>query len=79
MRRLGFWPAALLSTALFAALHTDQVRTVVGAVTLAASTAVVGLVNCVLVRRTGRLTPAIMVHGTVNLLAVVLGLALDAA
>jgi membrane protease YdiL (CAAX protease family) len=69
MRRLSFWPAALLSTALFALFHVYEVGTVVGAVTLACSVAVLGLCNSYLVRITGRLTPGIMVHATYNALA----------
>jgi membrane protease YdiL (CAAX protease family) len=69
MRRLSFWPAALLSTALFALGHVYEVRTVLGAVTLAGEVAVLGLCNCYLVRISGRLTPAIMVHASFNALA----------
>jgi hypothetical protein len=66
MRRLGFWPAALISTGLFAVFHVYEVHTVLGAVTLAASVGVLGLGNCWLVRITGRLTPGIMVHAAFN-------------
>ena len=69
MRRLSFWPAALLSTALFALFHVYEVDTVVGAVTLACSVAVLGLCNSYLVRITGRLTPGILVHASYNALA----------
>jgi membrane protease YdiL (CAAX protease family) len=69
MRRLSFWPAALLSTALFGLGHVYEVRTVLGAVTLAGEVAVLGLCNCYLVRISGRLTPAIMVHASFNALA----------
>lgn len=77
MRRLSFWPAALISTALFAAFHVYEVHTALGAVTLAASVATLGLGNCYLVRITGRLTPGIMVHATFN--AVVLAIAVALA
>jgi membrane protease YdiL (CAAX protease family) len=69
MRRLSFWPSALLSTLLFGLFHVYEVRTVLGAVTLACSVAVLGLGNCYLVRISGRLTPGIMVHATFNALA----------
>ena len=77
MRRLSFWPAAALSTLLFAGFHVFEVDTVRGAVTLACSVGVLGLVNCYLVRITGRLTPGIMVHATYNALAVGLALLLS--
>jgi membrane protease YdiL (CAAX protease family) len=69
MRRLPFWPAALLSTALFALFHGFEVDTVVGAVTLACFVAVLGLCNSYLARITGRLTPGILAHPTYNALA----------
>lgn len=69
MRRMSFWPAAVLSTVLFAVFHVYEVHTVEGAVTLAFSVGVLGLVNCYLVRITGRLTPGIMVHASFNALA----------
>jgi membrane protease YdiL (CAAX protease family) len=70
MHRLSFWPAAVLSTLLFGGFHMYEVDTLAGAVTLACSVGVLGLVNCYLVRITGRLTPGIMVHATYNALAV---------
>jgi membrane protease YdiL (CAAX protease family) len=69
LRRFSFWPSALLSTLLFGLFHVYEVHTVLGAVTLACSVAVLGLGNCYLVRISGRLTPGIMVHGTFNALA----------
>jgi membrane protease YdiL (CAAX protease family) len=77
MHRMRFWPAALLSTALFGGFHVYEVSTVAGAVTLACSVGVLGLVNCYLVRITGRLTPGIMVHATYNALAVAVVLLLS--
>lgn len=71
MRRLSFWPAALLSTALFGLFHVYEVHTLLGAVTLALEVGVLGLCTCYLVRITGRLTPGIMVHATFNALALV--------
>ena len=76
MRRMPFWPAALLSTAIFALFHTYEVRTLAGAITLACSVAVLGLANCFLVRISGRLTSAIMVHASFNALALALAVAL---
>ena len=70
MHRMSFWPAALLSTLMFGGFHMYEVDTVAGAITLACSVGVLGLVNCYLVRITGRLTPGIMVHATYNALAV---------
>ena len=70
MHRMRFWPAAALSTLLFAGFHVYEVDTVAGAITLAASVGMLGLVNCYLVRITGRLTPGIMVHATYNAVAV---------
>jgi membrane protease YdiL (CAAX protease family) len=75
LRRMSFWPAALLSTLLFSLFHVFQVDTLLGAVTLALSVAVLGLGNCFVVRITGRLTPAIMVHATFNALTLVVALA----
>ena len=71
MRRMPFWPAAVLSTLIFAALHTYEVSTLVGALTLAASVGCLGLVNCWLNRRTDSLAPGMMVHASFNLLAVI--------
>ena len=71
MRRLSFWPAAVLSTLIFAGLHTYEVGTLVGAVTLAAAVATLGLTNCWLNRRSNSLVPGMFVHASFNLLAVV--------
>jgi uncharacterized protein len=76
MHRLGFWPAAVLSTLLFGGFHMYEVGTLAGAITLACSVGVLGLVNCYLVRITGRLTPGIMVHATYNALVVAAALLL---
>jgi membrane protease YdiL (CAAX protease family) len=71
MRRPSFWPAALASTFIFAAFHTYEVNTLVGAVTLAAIVATLGLTNCVLVRLTARVTPGVFVHCAFNALAAI--------
>lgn len=76
MRRLSFWPAALLSTALFGAFHVYEVHTLLGAVTLAVSVSVLGLGNCYLVRISGRLAPGIMVHAAFNAVAVAVAIVL---
>ena len=72
MRRLSFWPAAAASTTIFALFHTYEVDTLVGAITLALSVGVIGIVNCVLVRRTNSLVPGMIVHAASNLLASVI-------
>lgn len=71
MRRWGFWPAALLSSAIFALFHTYEVSTLAGALTLAAVVFTLGLSNCLLVRWSGRLAAGIMNHMLFNGLAVV--------
>lgn len=72
LRRTGFWPAALASSVLFGLFHTYQVPTLDGAVLLGVNLTVFGLVQCLLVRRTGRLAPAVAVHAASNALAVAL-------
>ena len=67
MLRLGFWPAATTSSVLFGALHAQG--NPAEAALLAIATGVFGLGLCVLVRRTGRLAPAIGVHAVRNALA----------
>lgn len=75
LRRMGFWPAALLSSLVFALFHVHQVDTVLGAVTLALSVGTLGLGNCFVVRITGRLAPAMMLHATFNALSLVVAFA----
>jgi hypothetical protein len=75
LRRMAFWPAAVLSSAFFALFHVYEVHTVLGAVTLALSVGVVGLGNCFVVRITGRLAPAMMIHATYNALVLIIGFA----
>lgn len=70
MQRVRFWPAALITTVVFAGAHAYEVNTAVGIAILVASVGLIGLANSYLVRITGRLTPAVMVHATFNLLAV---------
>ena len=70
MRRWSFWPSAALSTLIFAGLHTYEVGTLVGALTLAAAVGTLGITNCWLNRRTNSLIPGMVVHASFNLLAV---------
>ena len=67
MLRLGFWPSAITSSALFGVFHAQG--SAAEAVLLAVATGVFGVGLCVLVRRTGRLAPAIGVHALRNALA----------
>jgi uncharacterized protein len=78
LRRMSFWPAALLSSSLFGLFHVFAVDTLLGAVTLAVSVGVLGLGNCFVVRITGRLTAAVMIHATYNALALALAFAMAA-
>ena len=68
MLRLGFWPAAVLSSACFGAFHATGAG--IEAVPVVVATAVFGLGLCVLTRRTGRLGPGIGVHALRNAFAV---------
>jgi hypothetical protein len=70
MRSWGFWPAALLSSAIFALFHTYEVSTLAGAATLASIVFTLGLTNCLLVRWSGRLDAGIMNHMLFNGLAI---------
>jgi membrane protease YdiL (CAAX protease family) len=69
LRRMSFWPAALLSTLIFGAGHTYEVTTLTGAITLALVVGSLGLTNCLLNRHTDRLVPGMIVHATFNALA----------
>ncbi|MCW2525692.1 MAG: Conserved rane protein of unknown function [Pseudonocardiales bacterium] len=71
MRRMGFWPAAILSTVIFAGLHVYEVDTLAGALTLAGSVACLGIVNCYLNRLTDRVFPGMLTHAAFNGLAVI--------
>lgn len=64
MLRLGFWPAALLSSLCFASLHVQRLD--VGGVLVVAAIGTLALGLCLLTRRTGRLGPAIGVHALYN-------------
>ncbi|MDQ2836171.1 MAG: CPBP family intramembrane metalloprotease [Actinomycetota bacterium] len=75
MRRSAFWPAAVISSAVFAALHLYEVRGIDSMVLLFVSIFVFGLGQCVLVRWTGRLTTSIVAHSVTNAFGVVIALA----
>jgi len=64
MMRLGFWPSALVSSTFFGLFHAQTAG--LESVSLVVATGVFGLGLCVLVRRSGRLGPAIGVHALRN-------------
>jgi uncharacterized protein len=68
MMRMGFWPAALLSSVVFGLLHVTAFDA--SGVLVVASITLLGLGLCLLTRRTGRLGPAIGVHALHNAVAV---------
>ncbi|MDX6228257.1 MAG: protease family protein [Frankiales bacterium] len=74
MRRWGFARAALLSSLLFGAFHAYEAASLAGAGVLVLNTAAFGMIQCLLVRRTGRLTPCAITHGLINALALLLAL-----
>lgn len=71
-RRWGFWPATAVSSVLFGVLHMLAADSAGAAVLLAASTAVLGVGLCLLVRRTGRIGPGVVVHASRNAFVVLL-------
>lgn len=74
--RLGpFWPAALLSSVLFAALHLYEVHSVAAMVLLFGSIFTFAIGQCLLVRWTGRLATSITSHAISNLVAALITLA----
>jgi membrane protease YdiL (CAAX protease family) len=68
MRRLSFWPAALASSLLFACLHVTAAGSTAAVPSVILTVMLFAVLQCLLVRRTGRLGPAVIVHGGVNLL-----------
>lgn len=74
MQRIGFWPAALISSLAFGLFHGYQGPNGVSALILAINTAVFGLGQTLLVRYTGDLSSAIAVHGLTNTLAAITNL-----
>ncbi|HEX5268558.1 MAG TPA: type II CAAX endopeptidase family protein [Acidimicrobiales bacterium] len=73
MARWSFWPAALVSSVSFGILHSPAAGSAKGAVYLGVIMTLFGLIQCILVRRSGRLFPAMVVHALAN--ALVLGIA----
>lgn len=69
MLRLGFWPAAVVSSTFFGLFHAQAGGR--DALPIVVATGVFGLGLCVLVRRTARLGPAIGVHALRNAVALV--------
>jgi membrane protease YdiL (CAAX protease family) len=69
MRRLPFWPAAAVSSFVFGLFHAPGASSPVGGVVLVLLIYTFGMLQCLLVRRTARLAPAIGVHAALNLLA----------
>lgn len=68
MLRMGFWPAALLSSVVFGLLHATAADA--SGLLVVVSITVLGLGLCLLARRTGRLGPGIGVHALHNAIAV---------
>jgi membrane protease YdiL (CAAX protease family) len=75
MRRVSYWPAAGISSLVFALLHAPTASSWAGAVAVVLFIYAFGLVQCQLVRRTARLAPAIGVHAVVNVLTITAALA----
>jgi uncharacterized protein len=66
MRRYSFLPSALVTSLIFGAFHAWEEHTWAGAAYLVLTTATFGFMQCLLVRRTGRLGPNIAVHSLTN-------------
>jgi membrane protease YdiL (CAAX protease family) len=77
MMRIGFWPAALVSSACFGLFHAQSLGR--DSVVIVAATGVFGVGLCVLVRRTGRLGPAIGVHALRNAVAILFAISVPVA
>lgn len=69
MSRWTFSRAALMSSLVFGALHANQAANAAGAVLLVSQVAMFGFLQCLLVRKTGRLGPGMVTHGLNNGLA----------
>lgn len=67
----------MTSSISFGVLHSPAARSAKGALYLGVIMTVFGLFQCVLVRRSGRLFPAMLVHGLAN--ALVLAIAVPVA
>lgn len=70
-----FWPAAILSSVLFAGLHLYEVHSVAAMVLLFFSIFTFAVGQCLLLRWTGRLATTITAHAVSNLAAALLTLA----
>jgi membrane protease YdiL (CAAX protease family) len=68
MLRIGFWPAAVVSSACFGLFHAQSLGR--DSALIVAATLVFGVGLCVLTRRTGRLGPGIGVHALRNAVAI---------
>lgn len=66
MRRMSFWPSALLSSVLFTVLHIPGAASAAAIPLLVTMIMLFAVLQCLLVRRTGRLGPAIAVHAAMN-------------
>ena len=75
MRRWNFQTSALISAVGFGLLHAPGASTGTGALELGAIMTLFGYLQCVLVRRTARLGPAMIVHSLTNALAILFVLA----
>jgi membrane protease YdiL (CAAX protease family) len=75
MTRWGFWPAALVSSLVFGLLHAHEGSSLPLAGVLVLATGTFGVLQSMLVRRSGRLAPAILVHAAANALALAASLA----
>lgn len=75
MRRLDYWPAAGLSSLVFALLHAPSVPDLQSALVIVLAIYVFGLIQCQLVRRHARLAPAVAVHAATNLVTLLIALA----
>lgn len=70
MRRFPFLPSAVGSSLIFGAFHAWPVLSWQGAIIVVLTKAGFGFVQCLLVRRTGRLGPAIAMHALTNAAAI---------
>ena len=75
LRRMAFWPAAIISTGCFAVLHLYEVGGAASRILLFASIFVFGLGQCLLVRWTGRLATSTIAHAVTNAVGVLVALA----
>lgn len=73
-RAWGFRLAAIATGLLFGLLHFEQAGGPAASVILAGTLAVFGYLQAVLVRRTARLAPAMIVHGVTNAVSITLAL-----